>query len=335
MLELESWKGLPMKFPKYSCSVCRKPSSRKWNLVRHINNCHAGIGNCVSNWDFPEDTDGLYWNIWKKGATSQKKRSHYIGPDLPSNESNNRTPFDYQHVLAEAVLKELAKMAVSGIQPTQSRIPFPFSPMSFMQYPMGTYNPDPAANLKIFGFKGYVCEKCLTPETHYVAFPNAEGQGSIQSSHFCVLAKAAATDESIDRLGKVRILRDKIPTLLKQKVNSRTGNNNHLLALKLSSPPEEIIKLRNPVNPSNPRIVFPYSKQRFLSLEPAKEENKNKCDYLRRAIALGTTRLSDEELTDFLERMRNATFGILTDHNTDTHIDGQDLLSYFVFLHIN
>lgn len=25
-----------MKFPKYSCSSCGKPSSRKWNLNRHI-----------------------------------------------------------------------------------------------------------------------------------------------------------------------------------------------------------------------------------------------------------------------------------------------------------
>ena len=83
------------------------------------------------------------------------------------------------------------------------------------------------------------------------------------------------------------------------------------------------------MNPSKPRIVFPYSKQRFLSLEPAKEENKNKCDYLTRAIALGRTPLSDEELTDFLESMRNATFGIVTDHNSDTRIDdlSQDLLS--------
>ncbi|MGC2574348.1 MAG: hypothetical protein WA364_22765 [Candidatus Nitrosopolaris sp.] len=165
-----------MKFPKYSCSVCRKPSSRKWNLVRHINNCHAGTGNYVSNWDFPEDTYGLYWNRWRKGVTSQKERSHYIRPDLlthflSSNESNDRKPLDYYHMFAEAFLKELAKIGVSTIQPTQSRISFPFSPMSFMQYPMGTYNADPAANLQIFGFRGYVCEKCLTPETHYVAFP--------------------------------------------------------------------------------------------------------------------------------------------------------------------
>jgi hypothetical protein len=128
-----------MKFPKYSCSVCRRPSSRKWNLVRHINNCHAGIGICVSNWDFPEDTYGLHWNRWKAGA-SQKERSHYIRPDLlthflSSNESNDRKPFDYYHVLAEAVLKEFAKMGVSTIQPTQSRISFPFSPMSSIQYP--------------------------------------------------------------------------------------------------------------------------------------------------------------------------------------------------------
>ena len=185
-----------MKFPKYSCSVCRKPSSRKWNLVRHISNCHAGIGNCVSNWDFPEDTYGLHWNRWKKGATSQKERSHYIRPDLlkhalSSNESNDRKPFDYQHVFTEAVLAELAKMAVSAIQPIQSRIPFPFSPMSSMQYPMGTYNPDPAANLQIFGFRGYVCDKCLTAEAHYVAFPNAEGQAGIQAGHFCDPAKAS------------------------------------------------------------------------------------------------------------------------------------------------
>jgi hypothetical protein len=91
------------------------------------------------------------------------------------------------------------------------------------------------------------------------------------------------------------------------------------------------------LNPSKPRIVFSYSKQRFLSLEPAKEEIKNKSDYLRRAIALGTTRLSDEELTDFLERMRDATFGIVTDHNSDARIDNlsQHLLSHFVFLYIN
>jgi hypothetical protein len=332
-----------MKFPKYSCSVCRKPSSRKWNLIRHINNCHAGIGNCVSNWDFPEDTYGPYWNRWKAGTTSQKERFHYIRPDLwthfiSSNESNDRKPFDYYHVFAVDVLKEFAKIGVSTlIQPTQPRMSFPFSLMSPMQYPyLGNYNADPAANLQIFGFRGYVCDKCLTHETHYVAFPNAKGSAGIQGGHWCDPAKAAATNGLVDRFGVIRSLQDKIPTLIKQKVNARNGNNNHLVALRLSSPHEETIKLPNPADSSKPEIVFRYSEQRHLSLDFAKE-NKNKSGCLRRAITLGTTPLSDEELIDFLEHMRNATFGVVTVHNNDNHEDNssQDSLSYFVFLYIN
>ena len=111
-------------------------------------------------------------------------------------------------------------------------------------------------------------------------------------------------------------------------MNSRTGNNISLVALRLPNPQEEIIKLPNPANPSKPGIVFPYSKQRHLSLEPAKE-NKNKRDCLTRAITLGTTPLSDEELMDLLERIRNATFGIVTVHNNNTH---EDDLSQFAFI---
>jgi len=69
---------------------------------------------------------------------------------------------------------------------------------------------------------------------------------------------------------------------MKQKVNSRNDSNNHLFALRLSSPHEEIIKLRNPANTSKPGIVFRYSEQRHISVEPAKE-NKNECDYLMSA----------------------------------------------------
>jgi len=55
----------------------------------------------------------------------------------------------------------------------------------------------------------------------------------------------------------------------------------------------EIIKLPNPVDPSKPEIVFRYSEQRHIRLEPTKE-NRNKRDYLRSAITIGTTPLRDE-----------------------------------------
>jgi hypothetical protein len=104
------------------------------------------------SWDFP-NTYVPYSNRWLKGGINQEN-FHNIRPDIlnhfSSNKSDDRKP-SYGDVFMEACLKELAKRAVSSIQPTQSRISFPFSPMTTMQFPMGNYNEDPAANLHVFG----------------------------------------------------------------------------------------------------------------------------------------------------------------------------------------
>jgi hypothetical protein len=153
-----------------------------------------------------------------------------------------------------------------------------------------------------------------------VAFPNAKEDGRLQGSHRCHPVRAAAASELvklIDRSAVLRSLHDKIPILILQQIDSWTGKNNHLVALRLSSPPEKIIKLRNPAEPSKPGIVFPYSEQRHLRLECAKE-NKDKYDYLRRAITHGTTPLSLEELIHFLGHTRSS-FGVVTLHNNVTH----------------
>jgi hypothetical protein len=125
-----------------------------------------------------------------------------------------------------------------------------------------------------------------------------------------------------------RSLQDKLPTLIKEKVNTSNGNNSHLVALRLSHPQKETIELPNPVDPSKPKIVFPYSQQTHLNLEPAKER-----EYFRRAFTVGTTPLSEEELLNFLELMRNATFGVITVHNnTSEDNSSHDSLTYFVYI---
>jgi cobyrinic acid a,c-diamide synthase len=75
--------------------------------------------------------------------------------------------------------------------------------------------------------------------------------------------------------------------------------------------------------------------KRHIGLEPAKE-NKNKCDYLTKAVTLSTTPVSDEELIDFLKQMQIATFGIVTVHKNNNHEDNisQDELSYFVYIRL-
>jgi len=126
-------------------------------------------------------------NRLQKGGINQQN-FHHIQADM-TNKSYDRNP-DYGRVFVEACLREVAKRAVSSIQPTQSiSSPFPFSPHR-------TYSMDPEASLQIFAFRGYVRDKCLTAETHCVAFPNTTGQGGLQRAHFCNAANAVAARES-------------------------------------------------------------------------------------------------------------------------------------------
>jgi len=90
----------------------------------------------------------------QKGGINQQN-FHHIQADMMNdffaNKPYDRNP-DYGRVLVEAYLREVAKRAVSLIQPTKSMIssPFPFSPYR-------TYSMDPEASHQIFGFRGYVC----------------------------------------------------------------------------------------------------------------------------------------------------------------------------------
>src|SRR5919198_5606696 len=50
-----------MKFPNWVCITCGKPSSRKWNIKRHIEICHGAIGRYVSFMEYMAGRqNGLY-----------------------------------------------------------------------------------------------------------------------------------------------------------------------------------------------------------------------------------------------------------------------------------
>src|SRR5207237_2010951 len=155
----------------------------------------------------------------------------------------NQIP-DYQRIFMEECFREIARKVGSNVQPTQTTISFPYSHKINQWSAQQNCNVNPATSLQIFGYRGYLCNKCLMSETHYIGFPEASGQGRLDQVHFCDPKKVAAAGELVGRFGIHRFLRSEIPMLIKQKVNSSTSNNNHLVALKLSSPPEEIIRLR-------------------------------------------------------------------------------------------
>ena len=112
-----------MKIPKYSCSACGRPSSRKWNLNRHISNYQAGIGKCLPNWDF-HDTYRSPWNRCGKG----------IGLIFIQICGRPSYSINQTIVSQEACLKGLAKRVFSSIQPTQSMISSSFAFSSYSQH---------------------------------------------------------------------------------------------------------------------------------------------------------------------------------------------------------
>lgn len=334
-----------MRFPKWSCSTCGKPCSRKGNLIRHIGLCHGGIGECLPNWDFP--IDGYRVNLNKQAHAGINHQQIYSSRSeqarrFPSKDSAVKP--DYDRMLTEEFVKEIGRMEARDFinQQIRSTRSFPFYSQINQSSTHVKYNPEPAADIEIFGFRGYVCDKCLMFGTRHVAFPKVGTQAGIRTEgHICNPQTVTNTEQLIDKFGVVSFLYDKIPKVIKQKVNSWTRNNNYLKAAMLPSPPEESIKLSNSASPASPFIVFQYSKQRQITLHLA-NENKNKDNYLIRAITKGKTLLSEDELTNFLENMKDATFGIITVYfEYDHHITASEdkisqqqksSQSYFVYI---
>ena len=81
-----------------------------------MNNCHAGIGKCLPNWDF-SNTYTPNRNRSKKGRINRQNIQPDKLNDLSANKSDDRKP-NYLRMFTETFLKEIAKTVVSSIRPT-------------------------------------------------------------------------------------------------------------------------------------------------------------------------------------------------------------------------
>jgi hypothetical protein len=85
---------------------------------------------------------------------------------------------------------------------------------------------------------------------------------------------------------------------------------NYLVVKQLTNPPQELIKLSKQANPTNPYISLKYSDEAhgeiFLKMKDIQNGH-----YVVRALRKGIVSISEEELKDFLQIMKSATFGTL------------------------
>ena len=248
-----------MKFLKWVCVTCGKPSSRKWNIKRHIEICHGAIGRYVSFMEYMAGRqNGLY-------QPSQYPNSFY-------GSSKNKVN------LAEKMIEEFSTELARQLARLH------FNPA--IQTKQGITNNNPWSIPlwpEVVGYLGYVCKNCLVIEPLPMYLSRL---GLVQIPHECTPQILQDVHDILDKEKKVSELYAKLPEVMKKVVNSWTNNQNYLFAVEVRK--EEI---------SNHNVV---------DLDIITITDKN--SWAARAIKYKHTRLTEEELLDFLRRCNYNTF---------------------------
>ena len=96
---------------------------------------------------------------------------------------------------------------------------------------------------------------------------------------------------------------------MKRVINEWTKDKTHLTAIELQQlPSDSSIKIIQTINPQN-SITLQYSRERIIELAPPSPSPTNEHnDWATRAIKNKLTALNDEELGDFCQKVKDATF---------------------------
>jgi hypothetical protein len=134
----------------------------------------------------------------------------------------------------------------------------------------------------VVGFRSHVCEKCTIANIDTI-FRHKDGQsGQIETKHTCNSKRLADAELKADKDKIITNQHEELPEYMKRKVNSWTNNSAYLVAIEM--PPNAAVKNSFEISPP--------------------DENH----WAMRAIKDKQTILNDEELSDFLCKVRNATY---------------------------
>jgi hypothetical protein len=281
-----------MSKPNWACSGCGMYSSRRWSVERHILNLHDGSGNVVPFVD--------YLIGRKSGFYLPKFRPTFV----KKNATKTVTVMD---TFKDELLKGFASKAINKAltsSPIQNhQFDFPrfgsngapyFYPSQFCFEPFQII-PRPE---DIFGFEVFVCKKCTSIEPIIVSFNDGQEGGSKMSWATCCGLKKLDQKNLNDNN-----MRQRIHEKLKYCVKRWTNNKPMLTAIKISEGFH-----------GNSVRLLQEGTYKSISLEYSSDKNidLDGNDWASRCVRAGTSALSDEELSEFLNKTKSATFGFFT-----------------------
>jgi hypothetical protein len=165
-----------------------------------------------------------------------------------------------------------------------------------------------------FGFRVYLCDKCLTNSLHRVPYPTNKEGTTTEDIHECNPQTLAANGHRQNKSDFIKKLNDTSGELLKHGITGSTTNqDNYVICIEVSDLPgeekEKVLQLTNPQNPKVP-ISFWYHKEKHIELNLDIEDGSNNTNHhwAERAIEDGQAKLTDQELSEFLQLVKTATF---------------------------
>jgi hypothetical protein len=274
-----------MSKPNWACSGCGMYSSRRWSVERHILNLHDGISNVVPFVDYLVGR--------KSGFYLPKYRPTFV----KKNATKTVTVMDtFKEELLKGFASKAVNKALSSSQMQNHQFNFRTNGAPYL-YPSQFLSHIIPRPEDIFGFEIYVCKKCSFIEPIIVSFNDGQEGGSKMSwATCCGLKKLDQKNLNDDNM------RQRIHDKLKYCVKTWTNNKPALVAIKM---PEG--------SHGNSVRLLQEGNKRSISLEYSEKNIELDIDdenhWAPRCVRAGIIPLSDEELSDFLNKGKNATYG--------------------------
>jgi hypothetical protein len=288
--------------------MCGQPSSRKWNIIRHIDICHQGVGRFVS---FMEYNAGRQQGFYPPSILKQAFQYH-----------PNRKKINFLDTMQQEFWREIGRKQANLLLHSQSSIRNNQGIQSNRIWAIPTWqkvteNGNMNANAvsssvntnDIFGYRGQSCKDCLKTWIKIVYFEEDQKH----NDHVCEGQVFGNINQNTqDLINKSRqVFQNFMPTFIKNSIMMDwSGKTIYLLAIKLSDPKSEKLTFKSSTKP-NEKVTIRCELEKQVQLDLV---NVNKNHWAARAIADNYSILNENELNDFLYNINNASFGVFNAH---------------------
>jgi hypothetical protein len=286
-----------MKTKEWNCPTCEMSSTRNWNVKRHIQRRHGTMGEPVScdTMHYHKDTNPqnlrfpfAYFHDTSLSFLARKEKPHKNFLDLLEDQILQplRKVVEYKNLVSQ--LSTIQPQQQQRIMPGDDGILYPSMPSMTFDTEESNNNLYEESSLdnendsEIVGYRDHICEKCSIISIDTI-FRHKDGEsGHVETTHTCNPKRLDDAQLEPNKDKTINHLYEKLPEVMKKKVNSWTDNSAYLVAIEM--PPNVAVNNCSEITPNN--------------------ENH----WAARAIRDKQTILNDEELSDFLCKVRNATY---------------------------